>query len=64
MQEKKETEKKKTYVSPILEVTEVEMEWGIAAGSAQVTPGSTGTDGIDTDWDSGSGDQTDGITWE
>ncbi|WP_179124316.1 hypothetical protein [Elizabethkingia miricola] len=31
-------EKKKAYVPPIIEVTFVEMEHGIAAGSAQAIP--------------------------
>ncbi|AQW92913.1 MULTISPECIES: hypothetical protein [Elizabethkingia] len=59
-----EEEKKKVYVSPQISVVEVELEQGIAAGSAQINPGTTGEDGIATDWDAGSGDQTEVVTWE
>lgn len=46
---KKETmKKKKIYVSPTIEVTEIDMEQGIASGS--IAPGS-GTNDVVDEWD-------------
>lgn len=44
MKEKKEQSKSKlTYTAPSLEITVIEMESGIAAGSASLSPGDQGT---------------------
>ncbi|HFK5510764.1 TPA: hypothetical protein ACGZ9U_001680 [Elizabethkingia anophelis] len=47
-----EINKKKDYLSPTLHVTLVEMECGIAANSAAVTPVTVGgdTSQVPTDW--------------
>ncbi|WP_407500531.1 hypothetical protein [Elizabethkingia anophelis] len=47
-----EVKEKKNYVSPILDTTVVEMECGIAANSAAVSPATVGgnTDQVQTDW--------------
>ncbi|MCT3918021.1 hypothetical protein CMU59_17600 [Elizabethkingia anophelis] len=49
----KEVLTKKPYLSPTLDVTRVEMEYGIAAGSAPVSPVSVNgnVDQIQTDWE-------------
>ncbi|WP_407490144.1 hypothetical protein [Elizabethkingia anophelis] len=41
-----------TYLAPQIFVEEIEMEQGIASGSATVTPGVTNgnTDAVSTDW--------------
>lgn len=46
---------KARYVTPSLSIMEVEMEQGIAAGSANVNPGGTGNpnDVGSDDWDDG-----------
>ncbi|MDV2444928.1 hypothetical protein [Elizabethkingia anophelis] len=54
-EEKKEKAKeiaKWTYLAPQIFVEEIEMEQGIAAGSATVTPGvvNGNTDSVSTDW--------------
>ncbi|MEN5133331.1 hypothetical protein [Elizabethkingia anophelis] len=43
---------KRKYISPTLDVMIVEMECGIAANSAAVSPGTVGgnTDQVQTDW--------------
>lgn len=56
-QKKKE---KKGYIPPTLRVTIVEMEEGIAAGSAQVTPGGTGGTPLVEDFT----ESTDQQTWD
>lgn len=50
-------EKKEAYVPPIIEVTFVEMEHGIAAGSAQVTPNQQPNEQWETE------DQTGTLDW-
>ncbi|HCD9234057.1 TPA: hypothetical protein NEG48_001030 [Elizabethkingia anophelis] len=47
------SEDKKEYVAPSISVINVEMEQGIAAGSATVTPGvdiNGNIDSVNTDW--------------
>lgn len=46
-------EEKREYIVPIIKVEIVELEQGICAGSASVTPGMTGgnVDPIATDWE-------------
>ncbi|WP_395762463.1 hypothetical protein ACH34C_09710 [Elizabethkingia anophelis] len=43
---------KKSYLAPSVSVIHIEMEQGIAAGSATVTPGvvNGNTDNVSTDW--------------
>ncbi|WP_454059227.1 hypothetical protein [Elizabethkingia ursingii] len=43
---------KKSYLAPFVSVINIEMEQGIAAGSATVTPGlvNGNTDAVSTDW--------------
>ncbi|WP_407481977.1 hypothetical protein [Elizabethkingia meningoseptica] len=50
---------RKTYVSPVIDVILIEMEYGIAAASASVTPVTVNgaTDQVATDWE-GSDDTT------
>jgi len=54
-------EKKMKYVSPQLNVEEVEMEQGIAAGSAAVKPGSSSNE-VKSQWDTGS-DSNSNVEW-
>lgn len=44
---------KREYIPPVIEVTLIEMEEGIASGSAKVAPNSTGglVNDITTQWD-------------
>ncbi|HCD9233397.1 TPA: hypothetical protein NEG48_000355 [Elizabethkingia anophelis] len=44
---------KREYIPPVIEVSIIEMEEGIASGSAKVAPNSTGglVDDITTEWD-------------
>ncbi|MEI2273080.1 hypothetical protein OHD16_13095 [Sphingobacterium sp. ML3W] len=49
------------YVSPQLNVEEVEMEQGIAAGSAAVKPGSSSNE-VKSQWDTGS-DSNSNVEW-
>jgi len=56
-----QTQKKESYESPRIEVEEVELEQGIAAGSAEVNPG-TGDTNIDHEWDEG-GDVDQELEW-
>ena len=46
------SEEKKEYKTPSISVTEIEMEQGIASGSATVTPAEINgnTDSVTTDW--------------
>ncbi|KUY29912.1 hypothetical protein [Elizabethkingia ursingii] len=51
--QKEEAQMKKDYESPKFSVIEVEMEEGIASGSATVSPGvdiNGNTDAVSTDW--------------
>ncbi|MDV4042212.1 hypothetical protein CMT37_05140 [Elizabethkingia anophelis] len=51
--EEKIKEEKKEYITPCISVINVEMEQGIAAGSATVTPGvdiNGNVDTVSTDW--------------
>ncbi|MDV3769248.1 hypothetical protein [Elizabethkingia sp. M8] len=56
--------KKKSYTCPKMEIDYVEMEEGIASGSAQASPGMTGgnVDQVSTEWDSRD-DSTIGGDW-
>ncbi|MYY43881.1 hypothetical protein [Elizabethkingia anophelis] len=49
---KSKEEEKKEYEAPTISVIEIEMEQGIASGSATVTPGVTNgnTDAVSTVW--------------
>ncbi|ATC35614.1 hypothetical protein [Elizabethkingia anophelis] len=56
MMKKKKTEKKeiqkptkRKYIPPVIEVTHVEMEEGIASGSAKITPANQ-EGAVDTRW--------------
>ncbi len=44
------TNMKKTYVSPKMDIFNIELEQGIAAGSANVTPGDN-TQTVQHEWD-------------
>ena len=48
----KEVKEKRDYYPPVISVTVVEMEYGIAAGSAAVSPASVSgnTDAVSTEW--------------
>ncbi|HCD9234120.1 TPA: hypothetical protein NEG48_001093 [Elizabethkingia anophelis] len=53
MQKEEHLQQKKRYESPEFSVIEVEMEEGIASGSATVSPGvdiNGNTDAVNTDW--------------
>ncbi|RKO69905.1 hypothetical protein D7322_20320 [Sphingobacterium puteale] len=52
--------KKEGYMPPTLKITIVEMEEGIAAGSAQVTPGGSGGTPLVEDYN----ESTDQQTWD
>ncbi|MCL1671539.1 hypothetical protein [Elizabethkingia ursingii] len=60
----KETQEKKNYLPPTLEVINVEMECGIAANSAAVLPVTIGgnADQVQTDWN-GNDDTTIGTAF-
>ncbi|MDV3949341.1 hypothetical protein CMT75_12540 [Elizabethkingia anophelis] len=52
-EEKTKLEIKRKYISPVLEIVLIEMEQGIAAGSASINVGvdvSGNANPIDTDW--------------
>ncbi|WP_337084496.1 hypothetical protein [Elizabethkingia anophelis] len=54
------TSVRKVYIPPVIEVILVEIECGIAANSAPVSPGSTNgnTNSVQTDWNGDGNDNT------
>ncbi len=61
MNNNKATQKKKPYMAPALEVTIIEMEQGIAAGSASVRPSDQFNNRAKEEWNDE--DQSGVIDW-
>lgn len=61
MNNNKATQKKRAYLAPALEVTIIEMEQGIAAGSASVRPTDQFNNRAKEEWNEE--DQSGGIDW-
>lgn len=45
--------KKEEYLAPTISIVAIEIESGIASGSAKVNPGSDGTDIVEHEWEVG-----------
>lgn len=57
MEKELTTPKKLAYVSPIIQIQVIEMEQGIATGSATVAPGDSSTN-VSDEWDIGTDRET------
>jgi|GEM_PF-6369973 len=57
-----EMKEKQKYVSPVLEIGIIEMECGIAKGSAGVKPGGQG--GVEEEWDIDTNNEETTVKWQ